>query len=489
VTKKAERVALFVTRLQVITAALERAASSLRLRFVPEEYRPTPRLVVDRWIGIGLALTGAAIAVWASGAFDPRVNEYWNIYFHADPNRVLAETMLHGNDTGFRRVGGVHPIFSILIILPMATLMKLGLSQLTAFVTLLVACAGLSAGTFYFVMRGLGLSIPAALAFSGAFMASATFIHWISFVETYAFSLLTVVTMLLVATTSRYRPILWILASAGTLSITITNWALGLTCAFFNLTIRRFILVSAGAFFVVAGIAVIQKIAMPASALFFSPYVFYNEAGFTQIAIEKRGYSPWSPAENVRAVLLTSAVAPPPALEDDPTPAGTFRLVSYQHSQPTKSIVGGAAIVCWIFLLIVGVWGAWRTLSHRAIALSVGSFALFQLALHSVYGEITFLYAANFFPALLVLAALGWLTPLRNYVTSAAVAFTVLGGMNNYSQFLSTARMANEIAANYPDRYRPCSKLTPARLCEDVDNPAGAVSPKPRDATPIPPGR
>ena len=228
----------------------------------------------------------------------------------------------------------------------------------------------------------------------------------------------------------------------------------GLAAAFFRLPPRKFVLVSTAAFVLVAVGALIQRAIMPPAPVFFNPRVIFQEKAFTQIELEKHGLQRWSLADDARSVLLTSAVAPPPRLEDDPTPFGVFRLVTNQHSPPTQSLVGAGAIVCWIFLLGVGLWGAWRTLSHRAVALAVGSFALFQLAMHLVYGEITFLYALNFFPALLTLAAFGWLTPLRKYVTCAAFAFAVLAGINNYGQFLTTVRLVNEIVANYPERYR-----------------------------------
>ena len=99
-------------------------------------------------------LGGAAIGVWASSAFDPRVNDYWNIYFHADPNRVLADTSLQPWHE-FQRKGGVHPIFSILIFLPLQLLTAMGLSQLGAIIALAVLSTAVSTSLFYLTMRGL----------------------------------------------------------------------------------------------------------------------------------------------------------------------------------------------------------------------------------------------------------------------------------------------------------------------------------------------
>ena len=108
------------------------------------------------------------------------------------------------------------------------------------------------------------------------------------------------------------------------------------------------------------------------------------------------------------------------------------------------------AIICWLFMLVMGLWGAWRDTARRAVSMAVIAYVAFQLALHSVYGEITFLYAGNFFPALVMLAAFGWYTPARHWVLSATVGFIIFAGINNHAQFVTAVRLANEIAANYP---------------------------------------
>jgi hypothetical protein len=183
--------------------------------------------------------------------------------------------------------------------------------------------------------------------------------------------------------------------------------------------------------------------------VFFNILHYKAEYQATQIWLESQGVARWTPAENIRSVLVTSAVVPPAVVEDADTPVGVFRLVNNQHSSIlSSSLAGLVGVACWLFLLGVGVWGAWRDKTRRAVAIPIAAYLVFQLAIYIVYGEITFLYAGNYFPALMLLASFGWFTPLRNAVLGAALAFTIFAGMNNYTEFQRAARMSSEIAAN-----------------------------------------
>ncbi len=68
--------------------------------------------------------------------------------------------------------------------------------------------------------------------------------------------------------------------------------------------------------------------------------------------------------------------------------------------------------------------------------------------MYVIYGEITFLYAGNFFPALMLLTAFGWFTPVRTAVLGTALAFTLFAGINNHVEFQRAVRMSSAIAAH-----------------------------------------
>jgi len=431
---------------------LERFVTRIRHSLVPSEYQAhTVFSRVDYLLAVNLGLLATIIATWGCAQFDPRVYDHWNIYFQADPNRVL-EDMTERYRSGFHRQGGVHPIFSMLTYPVMRTLLALGMTKISAGNLLMILCAGGSGSCFYLALRALDLPCRAAAAFAVTFLASATFVHWFSIIDTFALAAFTIVLSLLAATRCRvdqFGP--WFAVSVLSLSVTVTNWAIGLAVGFFRLAFRPFIKVTAAAFLAVALISCLQKLVFPSATLFFNPFVLKHEVSFLQTRLEKAGVMHWTPALNFRAMLITSAVAPAPTVEDISTTwGGVFRLVNNQYAAlPALVSTAMPAIVCWSFMLAMGLWGAWRDTARRAVSMAVIAYVGFQLTLHSVYGDITFLYAGNFFPALVMLTAFGWYTPAQNWVLGAAMAFTVFAGINNYTQFLTAARLSNEIAANY----------------------------------------
>jgi hypothetical protein len=343
----------------------------------------------------------------------------------------------------------VHPIFAIGCFPAMRFMMWLGIGKVQAAEILIAACAFGSAGLMYLALRGLGLDRVAGVVFSAVFLASATFIHWFTFIETYPFALLTLTFLLFVQTSCRASQLwIWALASAGTLAITTTNWALALAAAFFRLRLLAFMAVTIGAFVMVAAVALVQKATFPRSTLFFDISAVKEEHKATQFYLEAKGIIPWTPVPNMRSVLIVSAVAPRPVIEDVATAVGPYTVVNNQFVPiASAGAAGVAATACWLFLLGAGLWGAWRTVELRSISIPIILYLAFQLALSSFYGEVTFLYAGNFFPCWLMLAAIGWFTPLRKLVLGAAVAFVLIGGFNNVSQFSLAARMSNHIAA------------------------------------------
>jgi len=420
----------------------------LRDKLLPCAYVPgstTSR--TDAAVALGMGLIASIITYIGISSIDPRIYDSWNIYFQGDGIRVLADTT---DRFSAQWRTSVHPIFSILAFPAMHGLMAMGLQKVAAAATLLMACAMASGAMFYLALRGLGLSVLAALVFNAAFLASATFIHWYPYIETYAFASTTIVGVLYMLTSGRCTWLWgWALASSGALAVTVTNWALALAAGFFRLRFLTFMKVSIAALLGVAAIACVQKATFPDSSLFFNPLHYKVEYQATQIWLESQGVAQWTPGENIRSVLVTSAVVPPAVVEDAHTPVGVFRLVNNQHSSIlSSSLAGLVGVASWLFLLGTGVWGAWRDETRWAVAIPIAAYLVFQLGIYVVYGEITFLYAGNFFPTLMLLASFGWFTPLRNAVLGTALAFTIFAGINNHVEFQRAVRMSSEIAAH-----------------------------------------
>jgi hypothetical protein len=254
--------------------------------------------------------------------------------------------------------------------------------------------------------------------------------------------------MLLVLTGARSTALgTWTFASAATLAILTTNWAFGLATAFLRLRFFDFVRVSAAAFAIIGSLAVVQNFVFPEAKLFFNPVLLLREyTNEVQFNNERDGFGKWSPVENIRANLIRGVVAPPPQLEEGKGRWGSYVWANNTYT-PTSELTAQAlaAVVCWCFILLAGLWGVKRDIARRPVSVALIAFALFQIVLYSVYGEIPFLYSANLVPVLMVVAAFSWFTPLRYFSVAAALALTVLGGPNNYEQFREAAAIVNDI--------------------------------------------
>ncbi|MET0181520.1 MAG: hypothetical protein ABW199_01395, partial [Caulobacterales bacterium] len=180
---------------------------SFRRFFAPEPYEPTAlRPSAVDWVCVGvLSIVAAAIAWIGPTLFVEKVyTSGLGSYFSSDPERVFA-VLSDANSVHHHRVL-VHPIFSLVTYPPAQLLMAIGLDVVQAGTLLLVIAAVLTAALFYFSLRAMSLSTLGATAFTSSLIASAGFIHWYSFVETFAFSGLTISIMLFVLTAVKSTP-------------------------------------------------------------------------------------------------------------------------------------------------------------------------------------------------------------------------------------------------------------------------------------------
>jgi hypothetical protein len=319
---------------------------------------------------------------------------------------------------------------------------------------MIAACGAGTASLFFLTMRGMRLPALVAALFTGVLLASATYLHWFAVIETYAPAAFSVVAMLfLLVSGPTGRPGPWVAGSTAVLAITVTNWILALLASVVRLGVSRALRISAAALLLAAGLSVLQKAVYPTAGLFFNPLSIAREVRYTQVYAELAGTGSWTAAANARSFVLTSAVAPPPALArtTDPVPLRqasggrvTREIVGNQATPPSAyGALGMVAVASWITLVLVGVLGACLHRERRAVAAATGMYLLSQLCLHLVYGEITFLYSAHFFPAMVLLAAFGWHTPARSVAVAAAVVFVVAGGISNWTQLQAAADLVN----------------------------------------------
>jgi len=403
-----------------------------------------PRLakLADTATLLGLAVLATVVSAWGLSQFGDAFYRLPNadIYFHADQWRVFDNMTDFASD---RYRDSVHPLFSLLAYPITTGIRLLGLPPLAATKTLVALAAGSSVALFYLALRNLTLPIHAAAIFSALFISSATFLYWFSVVETYVFAALSICAMLVVLSRAQATPaIVWLLASACTLSVTVTNWLLGLTAAFFRLRFLRFLSVSTAALGLVLALALVQTTIFPTSRLFFAPKEIYEERKWTQISLEKRGKDPWDPADNLQSFLIYGAVSP------GHKRARYYLLdgITNVHLPLSKVFMArGLSISLWLSLLIAGTWGIASNRKLRPVGAALGAFIAGQAALHSVYGEVTFLYAAHFFPALLGVAGCAYFAPARRLWLAVALLLLVVGGIGNIQMFNAAVADINAV--------------------------------------------
>lgn len=400
----------------------------------------------DVQMGALLGVLAVLIALACAAHIDPRVYDSFNIYFQADPPRVLSNMI--ERTSKWQNATVAHPIFPILSFSLVEILNWFGVPKLVAAQSLVTAAGAVTTVLLFLAIRGLGLSRGAAAGYVALFLTSATFMHWYAFIETFPFAGMSVAGMLCVLTRADTRSRLpWVLGSALTLGITLTNWSLALIAGAVRLAWRDFARTIGGGFLLVLALAVLQRKFFHGAFIFlFHPEGLARSARYNAVTMQGLGM-PWDPWKSAQTALTAVGIAPEPYVETAQTDFGPWTIVNNQQAALMDMTALGLVAVCaWLFLLGLGCWGVFRAGPRRTMGLAVLAFCLTQIIFHSFYGEVTFLYAANYCPAMIALMAFGWFTPLRKMSVVAMATFVLCGGINNYRQFETAAALSQQVA-------------------------------------------
>lgn len=171
------------------------------------------------------------------------------------------------------------------------------------------------------------------------------------------------------------------------------------------------------------------------------------------------------------SIVFHSLVAPTVRfLKDDAyaqANADAFRLserLTFQFSTPgSGGPLGLVAVILWSGLLLNGLWRLVTLDHHLRFRLVLGSMLAFEVLLHMLYGEETFVYSLNFMPLLLAVAACGALAPGRRIVTGVAAVLVVCVALNNWQQFQAATHTATQ--------FTPQRELMTAMMEKDPERP------------------
>jgi hypothetical protein len=386
----------------------------------------------DIVIALLLGLTGMLASIWAFSQTGrvPELHTIADLWMTADAPRY-AENMVTTTDTTHHRTS-VHPLFSILLF-PFGTLLTaLGADSLTAAKVLVVAAMAANVTMFSLTIRLLGLPRPLVGIFSLLFIASSAFMHWSGIVESYPFSCLSIlVALFMMFRVNKAHWGWWVLVNVLTLGILITNWIFALIAMAVRLNLKQFVAITVSSFALVVCLAVIQNAIFEKAVLFFNPHTLTRETQYFQTSLEAEGlyHEGWRPSANLRSIYVTTVVGMPAYV----VPEKFQRITtSNQNSTfPEGEITPPIAAAAWVLLFLMGVWGAVRRQEIRLPMIGISLMLLFQSALHAIYGEVTSLYALNFLPLVVIVAACAWFAPLRQASVALACTVIVFGGMNN----------------------------------------------------------
>jgi hypothetical protein len=393
---------------------------------------------VDLAIVLGLAIAIAISTYVGTYALpDPILTDFYaqDVWFGGDIPTVFGNITNINSDFGRNNK---HPLLPLLVFPLVLAVGKLfHLDPLAAVRLVIVGVSVLWIGSLYALFRLMGCYRLDATLFSLLGGVSAAAVFWLVIPESFSFGSLTIILGLAVVAVSQSRPLNagWYLAvNVVTLSITITNWMVGILATVVNHRWYKALQIIGGALLLATGLWILQRIVFVNAGFPFQPGTFLGEKKF--ISAPGNG--------GILAVLsafcLQTMVMPATQFQDFPIRPDWVKLAANHLAPASGSSWGPIAIGCWTVLLGLGVWSLFTLDRHPKLRLVLGITLLVQLAMHSIYGvEETFIYSLHFLPLLLTLAALSLFTRLRPVVLILAAMLVVSAGLNNHAQFTAIA--------------------------------------------------
>jgi hypothetical protein len=383
-------------------------------------------VVVLGFVVLAAALTTVGFEILGSTLWSARS---FNVWFQGDAPRVIAN--FTDLTKSFYRTS-VHPIAPVVTTSFVRFLELVGLSPAAAAKGLMYGVACLGPAIFYCALRLHGLPRLVAIVFTAVLITSAAFIYWAPAPELAMSAMVTIVVALAaLAYKGELGLLTWIAISALTLSVTITNWTVGLIASFRKLPFFRFAKVSAAALALVMVISTVQYHVLPMA------YRFYTGG-----ARHETDYFEFGPIAAVRSIFVTTISAPASMVE---VQDGDEVVTNQKSGLFDRTPAGIAVATAWLAVLGAGVWGGIRTFAVSPVPLGLAMMIAFQVVLHCLYGDPTIMYAPHFLPMIVMTAALSWFTPARWPALALAAFVAVAGGVDNFGQFKAAAALAQQV--------------------------------------------
>lgn len=302
-----------------------------------------------------------------------------------------------------------------------------------------LAAVAWTIGMFALLRMVTGRLLDATLL-TGLAMTSASALFWGVVPEVFLPGSLTIIAALYLAARAGKQVAstpAYVIVSAATLSVTVTNWMVGILATLASHPWRKAFQITVNGFALVSVLWGVQKMVVPNSVYFLT----LHEGDRDFILDSGSG----GPLTVTSAFVFHTMVMPEIQVASSTKPL--WRGLTVQSSAPgSGSRWGAAAALTWLLLLGAGVYGLITLPKPAELRLVLAASLILQLLLHVVYGRETFLYSMHFVPLLICLAAFATLTRWRTAALSLIVITMVAAGINNWIQMENAFSVVRDIA-------------------------------------------
>ena len=309
----------------------------------------------------------------------------------------------------------------------------------------LALAAGASTAVMYWLLLAITQSAWISLLWTGIYLASSSFLFWCGILESYCFGMLSMLLPLLIAA---YLPSpgvsnRWIVAGLlVSLSITVTNVMSGIAAALATAGLRRTLAALKDCIVAMAVISLIQAQIIPGidgRSLFsmYLPGVIDEVRGF--VDPDERESLWWRPYR----VLFAGVMIPNVVVTGAPRYEWWATRCGLSVQTSGYSAMGLAGACVWGMLLLGAAgWGVSRGHSLEPLYVALVMVIAGQLALHTVFGDETFLYSAHYGPVLILFSAYACRTQFGKMAVVLGALLLAIEVANNIPEFLWSVRYA-----------------------------------------------
>ena len=327
-----------------------------------------------------------------------------------------------------------HPMFSSILSGPTYLFNLIFDSTITSAIVLRILFTAVQIILLFKIFINLKVGQANALLLILMFFSSSAFIFWAGAFETFAFGSVAITFVLYLCSKQEKNISLWVIASIFSFGFTITNIVIALVGAFFifpNEKIKKLLLFLS---FLILSFATFSLIlyflntgSFPIRLIVNIYEVLANELMFINTSFSSTFYRMLSFFLNTGVITSIGVIE---------LPWGEIVLgpVGFNYS-----LIGFTGLLLWIYFLVVGSWYSFVNIKNGCITTKVAIiFLIFQLIIHTIYGDFPFLYSSHFIPVFMVLVSSVFNNSPSKLNSLCALTFCILAAVSNYFIFIDS---------------------------------------------------